>query len=339
MAPEPTPRSAISKARPSGKAFRHTSSTASVSGRGRQHVGGDRQHDLPEALAAQDARHRLALAGGAPHSPPAAPAASDVQSDDRDRSGCRCATPRRRPPAAGGRRWTGCRCARPSGGLARPSRRSAGWGSRSWALDGLARAAGQAGTVIRLGRSPLMARLPRPDSGLLSALSRPAAAADCGAGSPPALAAWRRARQARTCCTRAATSWCAIWGSSPARGRMSQTRQIPTPEDYEAKEPGRGRLAAHPAAYPAQGLVRHLLACGGAYLGDRVGFVAGRRDLLHDAVAVSDAGGLRDHLRPVRRSDRRLGAAAVPVFGAAGQRGRVHRRPDAAAGREFDAAS
>lgn len=49
----------------------------------------------------------------------------------------------------------------------------------------------------------------------------------------------------------------------------------PTPEDYDAEEPGRGRLAAHPGHIPAKGWTDILWRAGGGYLGDRVGFVAG----------------------------------------------------------------
>lgn len=49
----------------------------------------------------------------------------------------------------------------------------------------------------------------------------------------------------------------------------------PTPEDYDAMEPGRGRLARHPGQIPAKGWGDILWRTGGAYLGDRVGFVAG----------------------------------------------------------------
>lgn len=49
----------------------------------------------------------------------------------------------------------------------------------------------------------------------------------------------------------------------------------PTPEDYEAREPGRGRLAQRPEHIPHRGWVDILWRTGAAYFGDRVGFVAG----------------------------------------------------------------
>lgn len=49
----------------------------------------------------------------------------------------------------------------------------------------------------------------------------------------------------------------------------------PTPEDFEAKEPGRGRLAQRPEQIPHKGWTDILWRVGGAYFGDRVGFVAG----------------------------------------------------------------
>ena len=51
--------------------------------------------------------------------------------------------------------------------------------------------------------------------------------------------------------------------------------KVPTPEDYEAREPGRGRLARHPHHIPHKGWVDIAWRVGGAYFGDRVGFVAG----------------------------------------------------------------
>jgi membrane protein len=49
----------------------------------------------------------------------------------------------------------------------------------------------------------------------------------------------------------------------------------PTPEDYEAREPGRGRLAQRPMHIPHKGWVDIAWRVGGAYFGDRVGFVSG----------------------------------------------------------------
>jgi membrane protein len=49
----------------------------------------------------------------------------------------------------------------------------------------------------------------------------------------------------------------------------------PTPEDYEAKEPGRGRMAERPHQIPHKGWVDIFWRVGMAYFGDRVGFVAG----------------------------------------------------------------
>jgi len=51
--------------------------------------------------------------------------------------------------------------------------------------------------------------------------------------------------------------------------------QAPTPEDFEAKEPGRGRLAQRPEHIPHKGWVDIFWRVGGSYFGDRVGFVAG----------------------------------------------------------------
>ena len=49
----------------------------------------------------------------------------------------------------------------------------------------------------------------------------------------------------------------------------------PTPEDYEAQEPGRGRMAERPHHIPHKGWIDIFWRVGGAYFGDRVGFVAG----------------------------------------------------------------
>lgn len=49
----------------------------------------------------------------------------------------------------------------------------------------------------------------------------------------------------------------------------------PTPEDYDLKEPGRGRLAKRPEQIPHKGWSDILWRTGASYFGDRVGFVAG----------------------------------------------------------------
>lgn len=49
----------------------------------------------------------------------------------------------------------------------------------------------------------------------------------------------------------------------------------PTPEEFEAKEPGRGRLAERPEHIPHKGWVDIFWRVGASYFGDRVGFVAG----------------------------------------------------------------
>jgi membrane protein len=49
----------------------------------------------------------------------------------------------------------------------------------------------------------------------------------------------------------------------------------PTPEDHDRKEPGRGRLATRPEHIPRKGWLDIGWRVGGAYFGDRVGFVAG----------------------------------------------------------------
>lgn len=48
-----------------------------------------------------------------------------------------------------------------------------------------------------------------------------------------------------------------------------------TPEDFEVKEPGRGRLAERPEHIPHKGWVDIFWRLGMSYFGDRVGFVAG----------------------------------------------------------------
>ena len=49
----------------------------------------------------------------------------------------------------------------------------------------------------------------------------------------------------------------------------------PTPEDYDARDPGRGRLAQRPEHIPHKGWIDILWRVGAAYFGDRVGFFAG----------------------------------------------------------------
>ena len=49
----------------------------------------------------------------------------------------------------------------------------------------------------------------------------------------------------------------------------------PTPEDYEARDPGRGRLAQRPIQIPRKGWADIFWRVGGAYFSDRMGFVAG----------------------------------------------------------------
>ncbi len=49
----------------------------------------------------------------------------------------------------------------------------------------------------------------------------------------------------------------------------------PKPEDYEAREPGRGRIAERPRHIPRKGWTDILWRTGASYFGDRVGFVSG----------------------------------------------------------------
>ena len=49
----------------------------------------------------------------------------------------------------------------------------------------------------------------------------------------------------------------------------------PTPEEFAAKEPGRGRMAQRPEHIPRKGWVDIFWRVGASYFGDRVGFVAG----------------------------------------------------------------
>lgn len=49
----------------------------------------------------------------------------------------------------------------------------------------------------------------------------------------------------------------------------------PTPEDFDAREPGRGRLAQRPIQIPRKGWTDIFWRVGVSYFGDRVGFLAG----------------------------------------------------------------
>lgn len=60
----------------------------------------------------------------------------------------------------------------------------------------------------------------------------------------------------------------------PPRPEPLQPR-APEPEDFEAKEPGRGRLAQRPEHIPHKGWVDIFWRVGASYFGDRVGFIAG----------------------------------------------------------------
>ncbi len=51
--------------------------------------------------------------------------------------------------------------------------------------------------------------------------------------------------------------------------------QPPTPEDFEAREPGRGRMAQRPEHIPHKGWTDIFWRLGMSYFGDRVGFLAG----------------------------------------------------------------
>ncbi|QTC90963.1 YihY/virulence factor BrkB family protein [Brevundimonas goettingensis] len=51
--------------------------------------------------------------------------------------------------------------------------------------------------------------------------------------------------------------------------------KTPTPEDYDVRDPGRGRLATRPEHIPHKGWMDILWRVGAAYFGDRVGFFAG----------------------------------------------------------------
>lgn len=64
-------------------------------------------------------------------------------------------------------------------------------------------------------------------------------------------------------------------GVEPGTRPYEPETPTPTPEHYDAREPGRGRLAAHPGHIPRKGWTDILWRAGAGYLGDRVGFVAG----------------------------------------------------------------
>ena len=51
--------------------------------------------------------------------------------------------------------------------------------------------------------------------------------------------------------------------------------QPPTPEDFEAREPGRGRLAQRPEHIPHKGWTDIFWRLGVSYFGDRIGFLSG----------------------------------------------------------------
>ncbi len=51
--------------------------------------------------------------------------------------------------------------------------------------------------------------------------------------------------------------------------------KAPTPEDFDAREPGRGRLARRPREIPHKGWVDIFWRLGMSYFGDRIGFLAG----------------------------------------------------------------
>jgi membrane protein len=60
----------------------------------------------------------------------------------------------------------------------------------------------------------------------------------------------------------------------PARPEPAPDRP-PEPADFEAREPGRGRLADHPWQIPHRGWTDIAWRVGASFFGDRVGFVAG----------------------------------------------------------------
>jgi len=60
----------------------------------------------------------------------------------------------------------------------------------------------------------------------------------------------------------------------PARPEPAAPRP-PVPEDFEAREPGRGRLAKHPYQIPRKGWTDIAWRVGASYFGNRVGFVSG----------------------------------------------------------------
>jgi membrane protein len=120
-----------------------------------------------------------------------------------------------------------------------------------------------------------MARLPRPDTRLLSALSRSGGEGGlwrwiaAGAGGLAAGAAGAHLLHTR------GNKLVRNLGVEPGTRPFEPDEPDPGPHDYEAKEPGRGRLAAHPAHIPRKGWTDIIWRVGAAYLGDRVGVVAG----------------------------------------------------------------
>ncbi|MEH6664274.1 MAG: YihY/virulence factor BrkB family protein [Brevundimonas sp.] len=64
-------------------------------------------------------------------------------------------------------------------------------------------------------------------------------------------------------------------GLEPGTRPYAPDEPDPAPADYDAREPGRGRVAGRPGEIPRKGWTDIVWRAGGAYLGDRVGFVAG----------------------------------------------------------------
>ncbi len=118
--------------------------------------------------------------------------------------------------------------------------------------------------------------------------------------------------------------------------RASRRRSPPTPEDYDARDPGRGRLARRSAPHSPKGWVDIGWRTAGAYFGDRVGFVSGGVTFFILLSLFPTPGRLRHHLRPVRRSGRRLEAAGLPVFGPAANVAQFLGGGDDAAGGRID---
>ena len=98
-----------------------------------------------------------------------------------------------------------------------------------------------------------MARLPRPENPLLSALSRSDGKAGvwrwiaAGVGGLAAGAAGAHLLHTR------GNKLVRNLGVEPGTRPYEPDEPDPAPHDYEAKEPGRGRLAAHPAHIPRKG--------------------------------------------------------------------------------------